>query len=158
MDRSAASEGEFPRSFEVAFARLQIVIVEACGARREWPEKAAAGIAAALRFAATEPESVRRLTSEALAHGVEGIARHERLIAYLSQGLVTGRGERPGGERLPEITEDALASGIVMLVSQRVDRGEARDLLATTPDVIQFMLTPYLGAAEARRVGSQHGP
>jgi hypothetical protein len=152
----SAEASDFPRSFEIAFARLQIVIVEACAARSGWPEKAAAAIAAALGFAATEPESVQRLTSEALGRGADGILRHQRLIAYLSEGLAPGRRQRPEGERLPEITEDAIASGIVMLVSQRVDRGEARGLVAAAPDVIQFVLTPYLGAAGAKRVGSEY--
>jgi hypothetical protein len=152
----APGQDGFPRSFESAFARLQIVIVEACGGEDEWPDRAAEAIAAALRFAAEDPVSVRLLTSEALARGADGINRHERLIAYLSRSLVPGRRQRPDGGRLPEITEDAIAGGIVMLVAQRIDRGEELELPAAAPDVIEFVLTPYLGAAEARRVGSAH--
>jgi hypothetical protein len=92
------------------------------------------------------------LTNEALAHGPEGIARHERLIAYLRKGLALGRQERPENDRLPGITERAMASGVVMLVAQRVDQGRAAELPALAPEAIQFVLTPYLGAEEARRV------
>jgi hypothetical protein len=158
MIHSAPTEDDFPRSFEIAFAGLQIVVVEAGGAWSEGPDMAPAPIAAALRFAAAEPESVKRLTGEALAHGADGIARHERLISYLSEGLAPGRRRRPEGEHLPAITEDAIASGIVMLVAQRVDRGEGSSLPAAAPEVIQFMLTPYLGVAEARRAGAAHAP
>jgi hypothetical protein len=99
---------------------------------------------------------VQTLTNDALAAGPEGIARHERLIAYLRGGLALGRQERPENDRLPEITEHAMASGVVMLVAQRVDLGRAAELPALAPEAIQFVLTPYLGAEEARRIGAEY--
>ncbi len=109
---------------------------------------------AGLRFAAADPAAAQLLTNEALARGREGIARHERLIAYLRAFLVPGRGERPENDRLPEITEQAMASGVVALVAQRLDLGREDELVALAPEAIQFVLTPYLGAEEARRVAS----
>jgi hypothetical protein len=100
--------------------------------------------------------AAQTLTNEALAHGADGIARHERLIAYLRQGLATGRAQSPENQRLPEITEHAMASGVVMLVAQRVDRGEESELPSIAGEAIQFVLTPYLGAEEARRIGAEH--
>jgi hypothetical protein len=43
-----------------------------------------------------------------------------------------------------------------MLVAQRVDLGRAAELPTLAPEAIQFVLTPYLGAAEARRVGDEY--
>jgi hypothetical protein len=48
-----------------------------------------------------------------------------------------------------------MAGGVAMLVAQRLDRGAASELPALAPEAIQFVLTPYLGAAEARRVGAE---
>ncbi len=118
----------------------------------DWPAKVAAGVRAGLEFAADDPAATQLLTNDALARGAEGIARHERLIAYLRERLAPGREERPENERLPDLTERATASGVVMLVAQRVDQGKARELPALTPEAVQFVLTPYLGAKEARRV------
>src|SRR6185312_7385665 len=101
MSQPQSAPGDFPRSFEAAFARLQVVIEEACRAPAAWPQKVARAIDAGLRFAAADPLAAQALTNEALAHGVDGIARHERLIAYLREGLVPGRAERPEGHRLP---------------------------------------------------------
>jgi len=157
-DARDTEDGDFSRSFETAFARLQVVIEDACRAQPEWSQKVTAAIGAGLRFAAADPVAAQTLTNDALAHGVDGIARHERLIAYLRDGLAPGRAERPEGARLPEITEHAMASGVVMLVAQRVDRGKERELPEVSAEVIQFVLTPYLGAEEARRIAAQFWP
>jgi hypothetical protein len=154
MSRTQSSPGDFPQAFESAFTRLQVQIEEACASRVQWPDRVAAAVRAGLRFAAADPAAAQVLTNEALAHGREGIARHERLIAYLSEGLAPGRKQRPDGERLPEITEQAMASGVVMLVAQRVDLGKAQELPEIAGEAIQFVLTPYLGAEEARRMGA----
>lgn len=155
MSRSQGPTEDFSRSFETAFARLQVVVEEACRKAPQWPQKVAAAIDAGLRFAAANPSAAQTLTNEALAHGVDGIARHERLIAYLGAGLLPGRVERPEGEHLPGITEHAMASGVVMLVAQRVDRGKQAELPALAGEAIQFVLTPYLGEGEARRLGAE---
>ncbi len=155
MNQTKNSPEDFAQAFEAAFASLQIQIEEACATQSGWPRKVAAAIGAALRFAAADTGAVQLLTNEAMAHGRDGIARHERLIAYLCEGLVPGRAERPEGERLPDIIERALASGVVMLVAQRVDRGKEKELPAIAGEAIQFVLTPYLGADEARRIGAE---
>jgi hypothetical protein len=147
-------EEDFPAAFEAAFARLQVTILEACGRENRWPEKVAAGIRAGLEFAAADPEAAKLLASEALTHGRDGVARHGRLVTYLGERLLPGRAEQPDGERLPEITERAMAGGVVALVAQRLDLGREGELPALAPEAIQFVLTPYLGAEEARRIGT----
>jgi hypothetical protein len=158
MNRPHNSPEDFSRSFETAFAHLQVVIEKACRTQTEWPLKVAAAIDAGLRFAASDPLAVQTLTNEALAHGMDGIARHERLIAWLTEGLLPGCAERAEEARLPEITEHAMASGVVMLVVQRIDRGKQAELPGIASEAIQFVLTPYLGADAARRIGAEHAP
>lgn len=149
---------DFASAFEAAFARLQVALLEACGRQRDWPAKTAAGIAAGMEFAAADPAAAAVLTNEALAEGADGIARHERLIAYLGERLLPGREERPEDERLPDITERAVAGGALMLVAQRVDEGGEGELPALVPEAIQFVLTPYLGAEEAGCVAARFRP
>ncbi len=154
MTEPATSQDDFARGFETAFARLQVLIERACATQSEWSGKVAAAIDAALDFAAADPAAVRLLTTDALAHGVDGVTRHERLLAYLREGLAPGREQRPENDRLPEITEQAMASGVLMLVAERVDRGRAGELPTLAGEAIQFALTPYIGAEEARRVSA----
>ena len=156
MEEPTGHQQQFASAFEGAFAGLQVELEEAWAAQPVWPLRVAAAVRAGLRFAAADPGAAQTLTNEALAAGPEGIARHEQLIAYLRGGLARGRRERPENERLPEITEHAMASGIVMLVAQRVDLGRAAELPALAPEAVQFVLTPYLGADRARRAGAEH--
>jgi hypothetical protein len=145
---------DFPRDFEAAFARLQVVVEEAYVSRADWPDQVAAAIRAAFDFAASDPDAVNLLTNEALARGSDGIARYQRLVGYAAGLLVPGRTQSPDGALLPGSLEHSLAGGIAMLVAQRVDRGRAGELPALAPDAIQFALAPYLGSERARRTAA----
>lgn len=150
----SSSHDDFPRAFEAAFARLQVVVEEAYVSEAEWPDQVAAAIRAGFEFAASDPEAADLLTNRALAHGSEGVARYQRFLGFAAGLLLPGRKHSPDGELLPEIVEQSLAGGIVMLVAQRVDQGRAGELPELVPDAIQFALTPYLGVDWARRVAS----
>lgn len=159
MSDAARDPDGFASAFEAAFARLQVRIETACGAEDEWPAQVAAGIRAALDFAAAEPAAAQVLTSDALAAGKEGYARYERLLSHFGQRLLPGRALHPEGERLPEIIEKAMTGGIAMLIAQRLDMGRASELPALAEEATQFVLTPYLGTEEARRVAAaEAGP
>jgi hypothetical protein len=157
MKDTAQHPDDFANAFEPAFARLQIRVETACAAEAGWPEQVAAGIRAALRFAAADPASARALTSDALAAGKEGFARYDRMIEHFGERLLPGRALRPEGERLPEIVEKAMVGGIAMLIAQRLTAGREAELPAAAPEAIQFVLTPYLGTDEARRIAAASG-
>lgn len=154
MDESDYSYDDFPAAFEASFARFQVQAEEACATRSDWPRRIAAAIRAGFEFAAADPASARLLAREALAAGPDGIARHQRLLAYIAEGLAPGRDESAEGAALPELTEDAVAGGLVTLVAERLQPNRLGELPALAPQAIEFVLTPYLGAAEARRVAA----
>lgn len=154
MDDAAQRQDGFADAFESAFTRLRIRIETACSSQPDWPSGTAAAIRAAMALAASDPAAVRALTTDALADGKAGFARYQRAISYLCELLLPGRGERPDADRLPDETERALAGGISMLVAQRIDLGRHAELPALAAEATQFVLTPYLGVAEARRVAA----
>lgn len=152
-------EGDSPHAFEAAFARLQIHIEDAClrEPSHRWAARVAAGIRAGLEFAAINPAAANRLTNEALASH-DGIARYHRMVAYLGERLRDGRAQSRDGDRLPPTLERALVGGVVMLVAQRLAQGNEEDLPALAPEATEFVLIPYLGADEARRVVADAEP
>jgi hypothetical protein len=152
MPRPVDPPAGFAQSFEATFARLQVAILDACGCEPDWPAKVAAGVRAGFEFAVADPGAAQALTIEPLASGADGIDRYERLVRYLGGALFPGRQERPEGGGLPETTERAIAGGLLTLVAQRVDQGNSKELSAVVPEAVQFALTPYLGAEEARQV------
>jgi hypothetical protein len=155
MGDRARQPDDFAFAFDSAFAALQVRIESACTAASEWPEQVAAGIRAAFDWVAADPVSAQLLTNDALAGGSTGFERYERMIAYVAGLLEPGRQQASHGERLPVITERAMASGVAMLVAQRLSLGQQSELPAIAGEAIQFVLTPYLGSAEARQVAGR---
>lgn len=155
MGEGARQAEDFAGAFEAAFASLQVRIESACAGQREWPAGVAAGIRAALQWAAAEPALAQVLTNEALAAGAPGFVRYERMVSYVAELLVPGRERAPHGERLPEITERAMASGVTMLVAQRLSLGREAELPGLVAEAVQFVLTPYLGTADARSAAAE---
>jgi hypothetical protein len=154
MDNAAQRQDGFADGFESAFGRLRIRIETACAGQPDWPSGTAAAVRAALAFAASDPAAARVLTTEALAAGKTGFACYGRLISFFCDLLLPGRAERPEAERLPGETERALAGGIAMLVAQRLDLDRQAELPALAAEATQFVLTPYLGIEDARRVAA----
>lgn len=154
MGETAHFSDDFADAFEAALARFQVRVEKACTSGADWPTGAAAGIRAALEFAAEDPAAANTLTNEAMAAGLDGIARRERLLAHTGDALARGRAERPEAEDLPELTEHALVGGIAALIADRVARGRADELPGMASEAVQFALTPYLGIAEAKRVAA----
>jgi hypothetical protein len=150
----SSSNDDFPRAFEAAFARLQVVVEEAYVAQAGWPDQVAAAIRAGFEFAASDPGAADLLTNQALASGSDGVARYQRLLSYGVSLLLPGRKHSPDGALLPGIVEQSVAGGIIMLVAQRVDQGRASELPALASEAIQFALTPYLGIERAREVAA----
>ena len=154
MDGRAEQPGDFTSAFEGAFARLQVMLEMVCVSGDPWPERVRVAARQALEFAAHDPAAASVLTSAALAQGGDGLERYERLMAYLAGLLEPGRAQSPHGADLPSTTERSLAGGVATIVANRVDRGRAEDLPGLTAEVVQFILTPYMGTEEARRIAS----
>jgi len=152
MGASARQPDDFAVAFDSAFAALQVRIESACAAAGDWPGGVAAGIGAAFDWVAEEPRAAQLLTNDALAGGSAGFERYERMVAYIAELLAPGRGQAEHGERLPAITERAMASGVAMLVAQRLSMSREGELPELAPEAVQFVLTPYLGSGEARKV------
>jgi beta-phosphoglucomutase-like phosphatase (HAD superfamily) len=143
---------DFEKAYQEAFVRLKLHVETACAAEQDWPEQAAAGIRAALAFAAGRPEEASRLTTEVLLRDADGHPLYEGLISYLAELFEAGRVLRPENAWLPEITERAVAGGLVMLVVRRVDEGREAELPSLSPEAIRFGLTPYIGVEGAREI------
>ncbi len=152
MGERARQSDDFAVAFDSAFAALQVRIESACALAGEWPAGVGAGIRGAFEWAAADPPAAQLLTNDALAGGRDGFERYERMVSYVADLLAPGRARAGHGGRLPQITERAMASGVAMLVAQRLSVGREAELPALAGEAIQFVLTPYLGSVEARRV------
>jgi hypothetical protein len=148
MDDIPNSPGDFPAAFSGAVGRLQVAVLEACREQREWPAKVAAAISAAIDFAAAEPESVQLLTVEALVQRPDGGRRYVRTIEHFAELLCA---EAPVDDRRPQSTEQALIGGVATTIADRMRHDTPSELRAAIPELVEFVLLPYVGSPEAKR-------
>lgn len=139
-------------------ARLGPPLAAAFEAEQEWPFQVRAAIMAALDFFAAEPELARLCTVESFVAGPVIASRYEGAIAYLKPFLRRGRELRDASGPFPDTAERGLLGSMSSLIGRKVAAGKAGTLPDLLPDLTQFALTPYLGAAEARRVALLPGP
>jgi len=154
LDDNPYSSDDFPAAFSGAVARLQVSVLEACRRHEAWPEKVAAALGAAVDFAAREADGVRLLTVDSLIRRPDGGRRYVRTVEHFSELL---RAESPPDNRRPRSTEQALVGGVATTFADHARTGTLAELPAALPELVEFVLLPYVGAAEARRWGRWAG-
>jgi AcrR family transcriptional regulator len=136
-----------------AFEALGQTIAWACAAEGDWPHGVGRGLGAALAFAARFPGEARlvlasnQVASEpALAR--QGLDVHERLLELLREGA-----RRHPGARSPKgVSEQAALGAALSIVASFLAAEEFDALAERKADLVEIVLTPYLGGAEAKRV------
>jgi AcrR family transcriptional regulator len=164
-ERAAVSKSDFYKHFdskddcffaayESVIERIRAQVLEACSRHDEgdWAARARDGIASLLTLLAADPPLAGLALVDGLRAG-RGIydryqAALESFVPYLRKGAPRGPGDVP----LPDETDEAVVGAIASMVGRRVLAGESQQLSALIPDVLEFALTPYLGAVEARRI------
>jgi hypothetical protein len=69
-----------------------------------------------------------------------------------------GRELNPRGDELPETIEETLAGSVFWSAYQRLIVGEAEQLSASLPVVLELVLRTYLPPAEASRIARAEAP
>lgn len=141
-------------AFEKGVEDLRPLVAEAYRGEAAWPQRIRAVIAAFLADFAEYPELARLLTAEPFAAGPEIARMHKAAIEELVPFLRAGRELRDGGEPLPDTAERGILGALNSMVGRQVTAGRGEQLEELLPDLTQFVLTPYLGAAEARRIAA----
>jgi AcrR family transcriptional regulator len=147
----------FVVAYETVMGELRERVSQAFQEARDWPHAVRDGIAAMLRFLAAEPHLARLCMVEALVAGPVVVERYDAAIESFVPYFRVGREGRSAEvlARLSATTEEALAGGMVSLISRRIIAGRAAELEELLPDLVEFTLTPYLGSAEAAKIASE---
>jgi AcrR family transcriptional regulator len=146
----------FHAAYESAIERIREPVLEACGKHEgeDWSPRVRAGIASLLGTLASDPALASISLVEGLRAG-RGIydryqAALESFVGFLRDGAPRG----PDGDEVPQATDEAVVGGIASLLGRRVLAGDVERIDELQPVVLEFALTPHLGAAEARRIVS----
>lgn len=146
----------FLAAFEVVVDHLRELVAEAIEGIGGWPQQAIAATRATLVFLASEPALARLCLVESRGAGPAVAARFAEAVGELAPLLRQGRAERAERERpLPDSTEDSTIGSLVSLAYRKAAAGEAERLEDLLPDCVEFILSPYLGPAEAARLSRE---
>jgi len=121
----------------------------------DWPARVSAGIAAFLGYVAGEPALARTCIVEALSAGPAAVERYERSIQAFVPLFQLGRQESVKGAELPETLEETIVGGIFWILYQRIIMGQVEQIEGLLDELVEFSLTPYLGAEVAKRVAAE---
>jgi len=142
----------FLEAFDVVVAHLEDLVVEAARPEPDWPHKVIAALRAALGFFTTEPDLARLCLIEPVTATPLTATRFRDVVVKKSRALKPGRQESAEAAELPDSTEDSLLGGLIALVSRSILAGKAEALQALLPDLVDFVLSPYLGPERAREL------
>lgn len=144
----------FFAAYEVAIERIRKQVSEACGRheRGDWSSRVRDAIASLLDLLAEDPALASLVLVEGLRAGRGVYDRYQAALESFVPELRAGAPLAPDGEPVPEATDEAVVGGVASLLGRRVLAGEAEQIDELLPEVLEFALTPYLGAAEARRI------
>lgn len=141
----------FLAAFDENVAAAAEVFAELVDPALDWTDQVSFGLEVFLEMIATETPRATLCLVESQAAGPAALARYQGMLERVAPKLREGRALNPRSARLPEGLEVALAGGIAWLVHQRLVAGEAAEIKALLPEMLQIALTPYVGEVEAGR-------
>src|ERR1700749_4804777 len=126
-------------------------VVDAAAEEEGWEARLAAGLGAFLKYVASEPALARTCIVEALSAGDAAQERYEQSLQAFIPLLQLGREDSPFAGDLPETLEETIIGGIFWVIYQRIVQGQTEQIETLLPDLVDFALTPYIGAESAQR-------
>jgi AcrR family transcriptional regulator len=165
--RAAVSKSDFYKHFEskdecflaaydTAVERIRQSVTAACeeASLEEWPGRVRGATETLLDLLSEDPALAAIVLVEGLRAGRQVYDRYQEaldaFVSYLHEGVPS----TPGGGDIPEATGEAVVGGIASLLGRRVLAGEAAQLSQLFPEILEFILSAYLGAEQARRITS----
>lgn len=146
----------FLAAYDASVARIRELVLSACKeADGDWPARVLAALESLLDFLAAEPAPARLVMVEGLRAGRGLYDRYQEALQSFVPYLREGAPAPANGTAPPLATDEAVIGGIASLLSRRIAAGETEKLREFLPEIAEFALNPYLGAAGARRIISE---
>jgi AcrR family transcriptional regulator len=139
----------FLAAFDAVRDHLEELISGAVAEEPTWPDKVVAALRAALEFLSADPDLARLCLIEPVSATPKTAIRFRQAVLACVPELERGRAELADGTSLPPSTEDSLLGGVISLITRSILAGETEKLPALLPDLVDFTLSPYLGAEPA---------
>jgi AcrR family transcriptional regulator len=151
-----SKDGCFIAAYDAAIARIREQVRSACEQVEgdDWALRVREGIDSLLKLFTAEPALASIALVEGLRAGRGVYDLYQAAVDSFVGCLREGAPPAPGGDAIPEATGEAVVGGIASMLGRRVLAGEGERLSQLFPEILEFTLTAYLGAEEARRIVS----
>jgi AcrR family transcriptional regulator len=146
----------FLAAYDTAIERIREEVDAACASvpGEKWADRIAAAVDTLLKLFTVEPA----LASIALVEGIRAgrgvYDRYQAALESFVDDLRHGAPLSPTGTQVPEATGEAVVGGVASMLGRRILAREADQLPRLFPEILEFILSAYLGAEEARRIVS----
>lgn len=148
----------FLATFEAVCDHLAELITSAVAAERRWPDQVVSAMRALLEFFSAEPALARLALVESVGATPKIAIAYRNAVLALAPALVAGRAELDDSDSLPSEAESSIVGGAISLASRKIGTGESDQLPQLLPDLVEFVLGPYLGADRALVLASANAP
>jgi AcrR family transcriptional regulator len=144
-------EACFLAAYDGAVEALAQRVARAYESAGDWPERAAAGLAALLEALAEAPTLARLSLVDVGNAGPAAQRRYRAAIQRLIPLFEEGRDFAPGGRSLPANTSRMAIGGVTGLIVDELVAGRAEQLPNLLSDALFATLMPYIGPDAAAR-------
>jgi AcrR family transcriptional regulator len=138
----------------VFFRRLWLDIEGGCDSAAPWPQQIQGAVAALIATLVGTAATARLFVIEAPSASFAAAERQYAAISRLAGFLRIGRRLYPRAASLPDATERALIGGTVSIICEHLLAENLEEIPRLQPQLIEVLLSPYLGEEEARRVAN----
>jgi AcrR family transcriptional regulator len=145
-------EDAFLVAYEIGHDKALALVEQAYRSESDWRLGVRAGITALFRFMAGEPTYAHVAMVDVLAATERTAERAFKGAASYSQMLLPGLEHSPNGERLPDVTVEAIAGGLFELCLHHALRGRMHELPRIVPRATYFALAPFIGGQAASEI------
>lgn len=114
-----------------------------------WPERVKGALRDLLDALASNEDVARVLFVELLSAGSAALKLQRQALELFTSLVEQGRSLAPYAEHLAPQTSEAIVGGIASIVHRRALQGEVAQLPALLPDLVYFVLLPFLDQSEA---------
>lgn len=153
--RFESKDACFIAAYDDAVERIHETVLAACAKGDDWAGRVLGALEALLAFVVDDPARARLVLVEGLRAGRGVYDRYQEALQSFVPYLRDGAPAPAGGPPPPEATDEAVVGGISSLLARRMLAGGIEPVRDFLPEIGEFTLTPYLGAAEARRIISE---
>ena len=144
-------ESCFATAFDDLVEAITAAVAPAVTGGGRWHSRVRAATGALLEVFERDPAVARVCLVESLKAGPALLERRRRVLAKLARLVDGGRGEaRPGVGPAP-LTAESVVGGAIAIVHERLVADEHPALVELLNPLMSMIVTPYLGAAAARR-------